>query len=95
MWKDKVISMTVVARRCNDETTLEQALPVDTLRIVAQDVMFWNIVDTRNWSSFPVAFAAENRDVHLVGAGFDVAGREDVVLTMAFTASGGIGSFAF
>jgi len=95
VWKDEVISMTVVARRCNDETTLEQALAVDTLRIVAQDVVFRNVVDPGNWCSLTVTLAAENRDVHLVGAGSDIAGGKNVVVPMAFAAGWGIGSTAF
>ena len=90
-----MIAMAVVAGRSHDKPALEQSFSMDTLRIIGQNIMLWNVVDTGNRSAFSVAFAAENRDVHLVGAGIDVAGWKDVVITMTFAASGGIGSPTF
>jgi hypothetical protein len=93
--KDEVISMAVVACGGNDKTAFEQTFTVNTLRVIAQNIMFWNVVDSGDWRSLTVTLAAENRDVHLVGAGFDVAGRKDVVIPMAFAAGGGIGCTPF
>jgi hypothetical protein len=42
-----------------------------------------------------MAFSTENRDVHLVGPGVDIAGRKNVVTGGTFAAGGSIGSTSF
>jgi hypothetical protein len=86
MWEDEMISMTVVTSGCDDKALFEQALSVDALRVIGQDVVFGNVVDPCNRRSFPVAFAAEHRDVHFIGAGSHIGGGQNIVFSMTFAA---------
>ena len=90
-----MVSVAVVAGGGYDQALFKKSLAMDALRIIAQDVMFWNVVDPGNWRSFTVTLSTENRDVHLVGAGSNVTRRENVVFAVAFATGWGIGSTAF
>jgi hypothetical protein len=65
---------------------------MDALRIIAQYVVLRDVIDTGDWSSFPVTFSAENRNIHFVGPRPDIAGRQDVMVSMALAASRSIRS---
>jgi hypothetical protein len=89
--QDHVVAVTVVAGGSNDQAAPEQSLAVDALGIIAQDIVFRDIVNPGDGGAFPVAFPAENRNVHLVSAGVYVRGRQDVVITVTFGAGGRVG----
>lgn len=50
--------------------------------------MFADVVSAGNRRAFPVAFAAEVGNVHLIGKRFGIGGRQDVMGSMAFAAIG-------
>jgi hypothetical protein len=64
---------------------------MDTLGIVFHDVVFGYVVYSRYYFSFSVTLAAEIRDIHLVGAGLRVGIIQDIVVSVALLATGGIG----
>jgi hypothetical protein len=95
MGKDKVVAVTVVAGGGHDQALLEQSLAVNALGIIRQDVSFRNVVHTGDRGSFPVAFSAENWDIHFVCSGLDVGVRKDIVISVTLAAGRGIWSPAF
>jgi hypothetical protein len=90
MWEDEMISMTVVACGCHDKPLFEQPFPMNTLGVIGQDIMFCNVVNASNRRSFPVAFSAEHRDIHFIGARSHVGRRQDIVFSMTFGTGGSI-----
>jgi hypothetical protein len=72
MGQDQVIAVTVVAGGCDDQALPEQALAVNALGVVGEDVVFGDVLDTWHRGALPVAFPAQHRDIHLVCAGVDI-----------------------
>jgi hypothetical protein len=50
--------MAIIACSGDDQTLLEKAFAMDTLRIVAQDVPFGDVIHPRHRRTLPVAFSA-------------------------------------
>ena len=94
MRENQMRPVTVRARRSDCQTFFEQPLAVDALAVVFDDVVFADIVDTRNGRPFAMATAAKERDVHLVREGVDVAWRENIVDAVAVIALRGVRSFS-
>jgi hypothetical protein len=63
-----VVSVTIIAGRSNDETLPEQTFTVYALGIVSQDVSLGYVVYPCYGRTFPVAFPAQDRNIHFVGA---------------------------
>jgi len=93
--ENEMIAVAVVTGSRDDQPALEQSLSMDTLGIIGQNVVLWNVVNAGYGGSLPVTFAAEDRDVHLVGARIDGAGGQHTVVAMAFAAVWSIGSSSF
>jgi hypothetical protein len=90
-----MISMAVVAGGRDDEAAFEQTFSMDALRIVAQNIMFWNVVDPGHRRSLSMTLSAENRDVHFIGTRSDVCMWENIVIAVTFAAGWSIGSTTF
>lgn len=74
MRQDLVTPVAARARRRDGEPLLEEALSVDGLAVVVDDVVLADLVELRDRRALPVAAAAEVGHVHLVGLGFGVRG---------------------
>ena len=69
MGKYQVISMTVVAGGCYDQSRFKQTSSMYTLCVILNNIVFSDIIHPGYNFTFPVTFAAQERDVHFIGAG--------------------------
>jgi hypothetical protein len=72
MGKNEVVSVAIIACCCDDETLPEETFTVYTLGIVAQDIPLGYVIYPCYRCTFPVAFPAQNRNIHFVRARPDV-----------------------
>jgi hypothetical protein len=94
MGKDEMVSVTVIAGGCDDQSLFEQPCSVNALGIVGQDIFFRDIVNAGNRRSLTVAFSTENGNIHFVGLRPDVTGGKNRVFAVTFAAGGGIGGIS-
>ena len=88
-----VVGVTNVMRRVavgtdggDDEALFVETLTVDRFGIMAQDAVLRDVVLPSNLCAFFVAATAHERDIELGNSRLGIAGREDVVFTMAIPA---------
>jgi len=90
-----MISVAVVAGRRYNQPPFEKPFSVNALRVIGQNVVFGNVVYSSDGRSLLVAFSAQHRDIHLIGAGLRVGFGKNVMVTVTLPAGGGIGSVSF
>ena len=78
-----------VAARCGDsEAALQQSFPVDTLRVVGDDLMLRSGVPNCRFLPFLMAFAAKHRDIDGEDGGFWIRPALHFVSAVTFLAGG-------
>lgn len=93
--EDEMVPVAIVTGGCNGQASLEQALAVDALRIVGQDIFLWNVVDTGYRCSFTMARSTKHGDIHFVGFRAEIRRGKNIVLAVALFAGGSIRSASF
>jgi hypothetical protein len=83
--------MAVVACGRNDQALLEKSPSMDSLGIVLNNIMFGYIIDPGYHFPLLVASPAKVGYIHFIGARLRVCVMEDVVVTVALLATGGVG----
>ena len=91
MGQNQVIPVTIVAGCCNDQSRFKQTSSVYALGIILNDVMLRNIIYPGYDFALPVAFSAQDGDIHFIGAGFWVRVVKDIMVAMALFAAWSIG----
>ncbi len=66
---------------------------MNTLGIIIQNIFLGNIVNAGHRRPFAMALAAEIGDIHLVGGGLEIFGRQNVMVSVTLRTGGGVGLF--
>ena len=88
MWQNAVGTMAGHAGRADDQTFLEEPFPVETLRIILDNVIFVNNALPLHRRAFAVAGAADKRYAQRGDTGLQIFNRQDGVVAVAILTAG-------